>query len=472
MKKYLLLDHDGVLVDTEFWYYRAGERALADVGLTLDKDQYLRDMSEGSGTWTQARAAGTDEQTISRLREARDDYYQEYLRTERIEIEGVVEALAELARYVRMAIVTTAKRVDFDLIHENRQITTFMDFVLVREDYALAKPHPEPYLTALQRFGATQEETLVVEDSSRGLRSAVAAGIECAVVHHDFTRAQDFSRASYRIDALAELTGIVLTGAGSTFPTAEGLAACRIPHEAFVERVNGARRRRPGQGVTDEAAAHLRRRHERQHPQRAGRAAGQTHRGLHARCASRPRSGATPAARPTWRGSSSLGEWPGGFCGLGWKEVGLLELTALPTIGEDRWVPWVREADVLLVDGGDATYLCHWMRESGLADLIPSLTDTVWVGMSAGSMVMTPRIGQDFVRWSGAPDDRTLGLVDFSIFPHLGHELMPDNTLAEAERWAADIGGPAYAMDDQTAIVVTDERVEVVSEGDWTRLPA
>ena len=167
-----------------------------------------------------------------------------------------------------------------------------------------------------------------------------------------------------------------------------------------------------------------------------------------------------------------LGEWPGGFCGLGWKDVGLLELTALPTIGEDRWVPWVREADVLLVDGGDATYLCHWMRESGLADLLPTLTDKVWVGLSAGSMVMTPRIGQDFVRWSGAPDDRTLGLVDFSIFPHLDHEQMPDNTLAEAERWVADIGGPAYAMDDQTAIVVADGRVEVVSEGNWTRLPA
>jgi dipeptidase E len=167
-----------------------------------------------------------------------------------------------------------------------------------------------------------------------------------------------------------------------------------------------------------------------------------------------------------------LGGWPGGLAGLGWKEVGLLELTALPTIGEDRWVPWVREADVLLVDGGDATYLCHWMRESGLADLIPSLTETVWVGLSAGSMVMTPRIGQDFVRWSGAQDDHTLGLVDFSIFPHLDHELMPDNTLAEAERWVADIGGPAYAMDDQTAIVVSDGEVEVVSEGHWTRLPA
>ena len=156
VKKYILFDHDGVLVDTELWYYKAGERALADIGVTVDKDQYLRDMSQGAGTWAQARAAGVDEQTISRQREVRDDYYQDYLRTEAIEIEGVVDTLAELSHYVRMAIVTTAKRVDFDLIHEQRHLTQFMDFVLVREDYELAKPHPEPYLAGLKRFGASQ----------------------------------------------------------------------------------------------------------------------------------------------------------------------------------------------------------------------------------------------------------------------------------------------------------------------------
>jgi HAD superfamily hydrolase (TIGR01509 family) len=210
VKKYILFDHDGVLVDTEFWYFRAGERALADVGVTLDRDRYLRDMSQGLGTWVQARAAGIDEETISRQRGLRDEYYQEYLRTEAIEVEGVVETLAELSTYVRMAIVTTAKRVDFELIHETRHIRQFMDFVLLREDYDLAKPHPEPYLTGLRRFGATKDETLVVEDSSRGLSSAVAAGIDCAIVHHDFTKAQDFSQASYRIETLAELKDIIL----------------------------------------------------------------------------------------------------------------------------------------------------------------------------------------------------------------------------------------------------------------------
>jgi HAD superfamily hydrolase (TIGR01509 family) len=210
LKTCVLFDQDGVLVDTEFWYYKAGERALADIGLNLDKDQYLRDMTQESGTWAHARAVGIDEKTISRQRELRDDYYQEYLRTEAIEIEGVVETLAELSKYVRMAIVTTAKRADVELIHERRQIKQFMEFVLVREDYKLTKPHPEPYLTGLERFEATKEETLVVEDSSRGLNSAVAAGIDCAIVHNEFTKTHDFSQASYRIGTLREVKDIIL----------------------------------------------------------------------------------------------------------------------------------------------------------------------------------------------------------------------------------------------------------------------
>jgi dipeptidase E len=158
------------------------------------------------------------------------------------------------------------------------------------------------------------------------------------------------------------------------------------------------------------------------------------------------------------------------FSGLGWGSLGVLELTALPSIGTDRWERWVREADALLVDGGDATYLCHWVRASGLADLLPSLRDTVWVGVSAGSMVMTPRIGDYFVEWRSAPDDRTLGLVDFSIFPHL--DAFPGNTMADARRWATGIGVPAYAIDEQTAIKVVDGAIEVVSEGHWIELPS
>ena len=163
---------------------------------------------------------------------------------------------------------------------------------------------------------------------------------------------------------------------------------------------------------------------------------------------------------------SGIPPWNGLHAGF--ASTGVLELTALPTIGAERWQPWVRDADVLLVDGGDATYLHHWMRESGLADLLPSLTDTVWVGVSAGSMVLTPRIGADFAHWS--TDDRTLGLVDFSIFPHLNYPGWDENTLSAAEAWAASLGAPAYAIDDASAISVVDGVVEVVSEGEWVRL--
>ena len=167
-----------------------------------------------------------------------------------------------------------------------------------------------------------------------------------------------------------------------------------------------------------------------------------------------------------WRFVS--GQSPLPMVGLGWKSVGVLELTALPSIERERWIPWVQETDVLLVAGGDALYLCHWLRQSGLADMLPALSETVWVGLSAGSMVMAPEVGQDFIQWRPpSGDESALGIVDFSIFPHLAPDGMPGNSMAEAESWAAEIAGPAYAIDDETAIKVTDGSVEIVSEGKW-----
>lgn len=145
----------------------------------------------------------------------------------------------------------------------------------------------------------------------------------------------------------------------------------------------------------------------------------------------------------------------------------MLELTALPSIDRELWVPMVKEIDVLLVNGGDPLYLCYWMRQSGLADLLPSLR-AVYVGLSAGSMLIAPRIGEFFVGWTPPEGgDQTLGLVDFAIFPHLDHEMLPHNTMASAERWAAGMQGPAYAIDDETAIKVDEGTVEVISEGHW-----
>jgi dipeptidase E len=147
----------------------------------------------------------------------------------------------------------------------------------------------------------------------------------------------------------------------------------------------------------------------------------------------------------------------------------VLELTALPSIERSIWIDAVEETDALLVGGGDPLFLCYWIEQSGLGDLLPSLSNMVWVGVSAGSLVMGPQVGQGFV--SGSPvttgDDRALGLVDFAMFPHLNHEAMPDHSMAAAELWAADLSGPAYAIDDETAIRVVDGAVDVISEGHW-----
>jgi dipeptidase E len=157
------------------------------------------------------------------------------------------------------------------------------------------------------------------------------------------------------------------------------------------------------------------------------------------------------------------------MCELGWKSLGVLELTALPSIKKDNWVPLLQEVDALLVGGGEVFYLCYWMWQSGLADLLPTLRpEAVYVGLSAGSMVATPPIGvYDDPKLTESRSDRMLGLVDFTLIPHLDADNLPGNSLAEVEKWAAGIQVPAYAIDDQTAIQVVDGTVDVISEGHW-----
>ena len=129
--------------------------------------------------------------------------------TEDIEIEGVLQTLDVLAGEYRMGIVTTSKPPDFALIHERRSILDYMEFYLTREDYERAKPHPEPYLRGLQRFGATAAETVVIEDSARGLKSAIAAGIDCIVVANEFTTAHDLSKATAKVATFRELPSAI-----------------------------------------------------------------------------------------------------------------------------------------------------------------------------------------------------------------------------------------------------------------------
>ena len=203
--KYILWDNDGVLVNTEQWYFAATREALAELGVQLPIDAYQQIMIQGRSSWELAAQAGVGPQQIKDGQDLRDELYWTYLRNNDLRIKGVFEVLSELAQHYQMAIVTTCRRDDFELIHSNLDLLQFMQFVLTREDYAESKPHPEPYLTALQKFSATSSQALVVEDSERGLRAARAAAIDCAVVDYHFTRGHDFSAAQYRLQTLKEL---------------------------------------------------------------------------------------------------------------------------------------------------------------------------------------------------------------------------------------------------------------------------
>jgi HAD superfamily hydrolase (TIGR01509 family) len=205
MKKQILFDNDGVLVETEHWYYTASARVLDSMGFTLTPERYRDIMIHGQSAFLIAEESGVPISETDKWRTRRNELYQHYLRTEDITIPGVREVLAELSKRYRMGIVTSALRCDFDLIHASRGITDYMEFVLCSGEYPRAKPYPDPYLMGLERLGGEKRETIIVEDSERGLRSAVAAGIDCVIVYNEFTTSHDFSKATHRINTLMEL---------------------------------------------------------------------------------------------------------------------------------------------------------------------------------------------------------------------------------------------------------------------------
>ena len=179
------------------------------------------------------------------------------------------------------------------------------------------------------------------------------------------------------------------------------------------------------------------------------------------------------------------------LCELGWKSLGVLELTALPSLSKKNWIPLVEETDALLVWGGDPVYLADWMRRSGLAELLPSLRDElVYVGVSAGSMAVSSTFSENYTRPPNGDRDALrsenfsfataegevtsllvtahgAGWVDFALIPHFNNPDHPDASLENAGKWAARMPLPVYAIDDQTAIAVSHGAVEVVSEGQW-----
>ncbi|WP_345985953.1 HAD family phosphatase [Sulfurimonas sp. HSL-1656] len=209
MKKYILFDNDGVLVETEAWYFRANVEILKTMGITLEEARYREIMINGQSAFLLAEEAGYDSETVEAARSRRNELYQHYLQTEEIAIPGVHEVLETLKERYRMGIVTSARREDFELIHAGRGITDPMEFVLCSGEYARAKPHPDPYLKGLELFGGEKHEAVIVEDSQRGLRSAVSAGIECVIVDNVFTAQHDFSDATHRIDSIEGLLALL-----------------------------------------------------------------------------------------------------------------------------------------------------------------------------------------------------------------------------------------------------------------------
>jgi HAD superfamily hydrolase (TIGR01509 family) len=204
--RYVLWDNDGVLVDTEEGYFRATQRALDECGVRLERAPYLELRARGASAWDMPDVRRLGDAAVVRHRALRDEYYQQFIRGEALEIAGVRDVLAALARHYRMAIVTTCKRRDFDVIHRERALIRHMEFVLTREDFVNEKPAPDGYLAALERLGATAEEAVVVEDSAQGLGAARAAGLRCVIVRNRFFgAAHDFDGAAAVLESIAHL---------------------------------------------------------------------------------------------------------------------------------------------------------------------------------------------------------------------------------------------------------------------------
>lgn len=210
-KKYILWDNDGVLVETEKWYYEASMKALADISIQMEFDAYMKVMVAGTSVFDVITDYGHSPDDIVIHRARRDQYYQEFLKTEYLDIPEAENVLKTLSSQYKMGIITSSRRVDFDLVHNNRPLIKYMDFVLASGEYPNRKPHPDPYLAGMEKFKATRDETLVIEDSQRGLTSALAAEIDCIIIKNEFTRTQDFTGAKVVMDSIRDLPEYLLS---------------------------------------------------------------------------------------------------------------------------------------------------------------------------------------------------------------------------------------------------------------------
>ena len=209
MKKVIFWDNDGVLVDTEQYYFQANKETLAELGIELDEKTFAKiSLIKGESVFNLALEKGYKRDDFKDLLEKRNKQYKELLVNNNSVIPGIENILEELGKKYQMAIVTSSRGENFYALHEKTNLLKYFDFVLVREDYELSKPNPEPYLLALEKSGCKKEEALVIEDTDRGLKAALAAGIDCIVYPNPYLKNLEFEDAKYKISDLSELLSL------------------------------------------------------------------------------------------------------------------------------------------------------------------------------------------------------------------------------------------------------------------------
>jgi HAD superfamily hydrolase (TIGR01509 family) len=219
--KAILWDNDGVLVDTEPWYFEASREALRGLGVEIGEAEYVEvSLNQGASVFDVAAARGVSAERIEAARAARNMHYSALLaRTELIP--GVRETLESLYGRLPMAVVTSSRPEHFALQHGRTGSLRFFEFVLTGADCTRHKPDPEPYLLAAERLCLEPAECLVVEDTERGLVAATRAGMRCAVVPRGLSARGDFSsalRVLERIEQVPELVADLLASRGRREP--------------------------------------------------------------------------------------------------------------------------------------------------------------------------------------------------------------------------------------------------------------
>jgi HAD superfamily hydrolase (TIGR01509 family) len=209
--KAILWDNDGVLIDTEGFFFQATRNALGSAGVELSRERYVEwSLREGRSSFDLLREHGWTPAQIAELRLQRDRAYSAMLVNGLRMMDGILEVLTLLRAKFRMAIVTTSRREHFELMHQRSNLSQFFEFAVTREDYGRSKPHPEPYLTALERLQLSAQECIAIEDSERGLAAANAAGLRCIVIPNGMTMGSAFGDAAMVISDATALPGALL----------------------------------------------------------------------------------------------------------------------------------------------------------------------------------------------------------------------------------------------------------------------